>query len=591
MEGNSYALKNIRSLISMGVSYNEDGMTYLQKVCNEASRFDDNPDVYANEDYNELAAIIAPTIVTFGNMFKEFQVHEKDLNYEDEENTEEEYKYAEYKVLADMMREVQYLDGISLYDFCIGYAFDSDDYSSLYPLVAALNDGQAAMTRVAHFYNVVRYSMVIDGCEEIDAEIDALEKEYIDHPFNIYTGVDRTIYQDSFALTSEAYRADAFTESGLSAALFDAEGTGLNVAAKVVGYIGAAYIAFGLGQRGYAAWTAKKAMDAYQTQFNSTLNQFSNQNLYNVFNYNGDLAKDAINDLFKKCVSAQENFTQESVISWSLQDKFAYLEKHFNSDLIKNDDLLSSFGQIKNQLAKFQAKDEIFKSAQETAERATQKVAESSNILKGCFVIGGILMLISAFKLGYSAWHYYHPKYDDIPTAMVDLIETADGDRYIKYDVVYEVEERDEGDFIAADLNAFEANRWNALYYTKSYEAGKPLIANEFRVSSNSNVPDKGYMPVHRFGEILCYDLNKYNFTDDHSIYLSIKQSTNSKAAVEEVPMVVGTILNEGFFVIAGGIGIVAGIGGTLASQEIIKKRKFSKENDYELNNEKFIGE
>ena len=80
--------------------------------------------------------------------------------------------------------------------------------------------------------------------------------------------------------------------------------------------------------------------------------------------------------------------------------------------------------------------------------------------------------------MGVSVYNYYNPSYDDIPTAMVDLIETKDGDRYIKYDVVYEAEAQKDGSYAAGDLNAFKANRWNALYYTKSYEAGKPLLAD-----------------------------------------------------------------------------------------------------------------
>ena len=63
-------------------------------------------------------------------------------------------------------------------------------------------------------------------------------------------------------------------------------------------------------------------------------------------------------------------------------------------------------------------------------------------------------MLASAIRLGYEIYNYYHPKYSDIPTAMVDLIDTVDGDRYIKYDVVYEAEPQADGTFIAADLNA-----------------------------------------------------------------------------------------------------------------------------------------
>ena len=580
MEGNSYALKNIRALLAMGVSYNEDKTTYLEKVAAEAARVSADPNVYNNRDYSELAAIIAPTVLTFGDMFRELELHDKELNYEDDENTDIEYRYAEYKIMADMMRDVEYLNGKQLYDFCLNYEFDSEDYTALYPMVAALNEGQVAMTRVAHFYDVVRYSMTLTDVAEINAELDRMEEEYRECPFNVYTGVDRTLYRDTFALTSEAYRADAFTEEGLSAALYNGKYSGFNVAAKVVGYIGAAYIGFGLAQRGYAAWTAKKAMEAYQYELDQSLQQFAtNSYLGNVFYYNGDLPKDAINELFELCVNKQENFVYSEVSSWSVVQKFNHLDKYFNADLMgSNNQYLDSFVQIKNEFAQFASKDQFVKSAQDAAEQATQKVSESVTVLRGCFIIGGIMMLISAAKLGYSAWHYYHPKYDDIPTALVDLIETPDGDRYIKYDVVYDIEPGERGELVAADLNAFEASRWNALYYTKSYEAGKPLLADEFKISNRSNVPDKNYMPVHRFGELVCYDLNKYNFDDDHSIYLSVKQSQNQKAAVADVPELIGSVFSTGWLIFVGGIGAALGVGSSLGIQKLAKTGRSKKD-------------
>ena len=581
MEGNSYALSNIRSLIAMGVSYNEDGMTYLDKVAEAAARLSADPNVYKNEGYDELAAIIAPTVVTFGDMFKELELHAGELNYEDDENTDVEYQYAEYKILADMMKAVGYLGGKTLYEFCRDYSFDSRDYTSLYPLVAALNEGQEAMTRVAHFYDVVRYSMTVTENAEIDAELERMEEEYLECPFNVYTGVDRTIYYDSFALTSEAYRADAFTESGLSAALYNGKYSGFNVAAKVVGYIGAAYIGFGLGQRGYAAWTAKKAADAYQHKLDLALNQFaSEETLNNVFYYNGDLPKDAIDDLFELCVKNQDDFVYSEIQNWSFAQKFNHLDKYFNADLMGNHSHLDSFIQIKNQFTGYSAGDEFLKSAKEAAEKATQKAGESATLLRGCFIIGGIMMLISAAKLGYSAWHYYHPSYDSIPIAMVDLIDTVDGDRYIKYDVAYEIKPRLNGSFIAADLNAFSASRWNVLYYTKSYEAGKPLLADEFVISHNNHTPEKNYMSVHKFGEIICYNLNKYNFDDDYSIYLSVKQSDNQKAAVADVPELIGSVFSTNYLVFAGGVGIICGVGGVLASREIARLGKKKKNAD-----------
>jgi hypothetical protein len=165
---------------------------------------------------------------------------------------------------------------------------------------------------------------------------------------------------------------------------------------------------------------------------------------------------------------------------------------------------------------------------------------------------------------------------------MVDLIDTPDGDRYIKYDVVYEVEPQADGTLIAADLNAFQANRWNAMYYTKSYEAGKPLLADEFVVSNTSNIPAEKYMPVHRFGEVVCYNLNKYNFNDDTSIYLCVKQSDKQKAAVADVPEIVGSVFSAGYYFLAGGVGIVAGVGGTIGAVEIIKRRKSKKNTEAE---------
>jgi hypothetical protein len=191
------------------------------------------------------------------------------------------------------------------------------------------------------------------------------------------------------------------------------------------------------------------------------------------------------------------------------------------------------------------------------------------------FIVGGAMLLASAVSMGLTVLSYYNPGYDDIPLSMVDMIETQYGDRYIKYDVVREAEEKKDGVYAAGDLNAFEAQRWNALYYTKSYEAGKPLLADEFSVSTSNNKAKDGYTPVHRFGEEVCYDLNKYNFSDKSpSIYLSVKQSKNDKSAVADVPKVVGSIFGGGLWMLFGGAGALFGVGGTLGTQALLKKRK-----------------
>jgi hypothetical protein len=192
-------------------------------------------------------------------------------------------------------------------------------------------------------------------------------------------------------------------------------------------------------------------------------------------------------------------------------------------------------------------------------------------------VVGGALLLYSAVNTAMTVFNYYHPEYEDIPIALVDRIETVDGDRYIKYDAVFEAEAKPNSGYAAGDLSAFAGQRWNALYYTNSYEAGKPLLADEFTVSGSNNKPKDGYAPVHRFGEVVCYDLNKYNFDDDNSVYLSVKQSKNQKSAVADVPQVVGSIFADGIWILFSGVGFLAGVGCTFCVQSLWAKRRTKK--------------
>ena len=575
MEGNSYALANVRSLIAMGVSYNEDGMNYLEKVAAEVEALNADPNLYSENDYDTLAAIIEPTIVIFGKMFAELEANASELNYEDEEITEQELKYLEYMVMAEMLRDVQYLGDKTLYQFCMEYQGGGDDLSALYPLVAALNEGQVAMTQVAHYYDVVRYSMTLAEDEEINAELDAMEAEYGEYPFNIYTGVDRTVYRDSFALTSAAYRADAYTESGLSAALYEGKLSALNIAATVVGSTGALVLGAGLARHGYLHWSAKKASDAVDQATAAAYESYKATQTYS--GYIGDSLQhwrpaDAVDKFYQTLESIGEP-VDPAFHGMSFQDKVNYLDKHFTSHYGASD-LDLDFANFKTKVSGYVGQDEQISSASANSMKAAMKATSGMRLVYGMYVAGGIMMLASAITLGISVYNYYYPTYDDIPTAMVDLIDTVDGDRYVKYDVVYEAEQQKDGSYAAADLNAFKAQRWNAMYYTKSYEAGKPLLADAFVVSTTSNAPAQDHMPVHRFGEVVCFNLNKYNFNEKQSIYLSVKQSENQKAAVAGVPEVVGSMMSTGVLFLIGGAGLIVGVGGTIGVQAIMKKKK-----------------
>ena len=569
MEGNSHALDNIRSLLAMGVSYNPDGTTYLEKVGEEAERYASNPKVYDNEDYSNLAALIAPVIKIFGDMFRELDLHADELNYEDEDLTELELKYLEYQSIATLMRKVDYPGDKTLYDFCYNYELNLDDVSEIYPFVAALNEGQLAMVKVNHFYDVVRYSVMMEQSDDVDEKLSALEEEYAEYPFNVYSGVDRTIYRDTFALTSEAYRADAFTEDGLTAALWGGSGA-FGITMNVIGIIGATVFATGAGLHILNYVNYNQVMDLYE-QGSAVFMQSWAESVELTIEGETDYASNLIEMIYMR-----NEFPDEALdtTGWTFKQKYDHLAKVLDPNNAAHKGMLQDFNAVRENLEYAMSNNETMSSAKTAAENAPANYAENMTFIRYMYIVGGIMALISAFRVGYSIWNYYHPEYDDIPTALVDLIDTPDGDRYIKYDVVYGAELGDYNELVAADLNAFKAQRWNALYYTKSYEAGKSLLADEFEVDTRSNVPDKNYMPVHGFGEVICYNLNKYNYNDDCSIYLSIKQSERNKSAVADVPELIGSVFSAGWLVLAGGCGITVGAGATILVENIVKRKK-----------------
>ena len=598
MQGNSYVLKNIRSLLAMGVSYNEEGLTYLQRVSLLASgtyggELDESLDgitaddivLSDSEDADVLAALIAPSITVFRKMFEELSAYEDEMNYADETFTDLELKYAEYKAIAEMMRDVNYLGGQSLYDFCLNYTMDTRDYSDLYPLAQALNDGQIAMTKVMHYYDVVRYS--VSGAPEnvINDQLTELEAKYAEKPFDVYTGVDRSIFNGTFALTSAAYRADAYTDSySLSEALFG-KGAWLGTTAQIVtGAAGAGLFIWAIvrsvkGSSSAAEPVVEAALESLEDVAQRTAENVGKQM---ATNYAGTQS-DALVWIHNQLVSdGYSNMTKAAFKELSFEGKINFLASK-DVDLLghyyDNDKVLNTFDEAFEQYN--QAYRNVMTSANDQAQSATTTaVSNWSGFFTGAlYVIGALSIAYSAISLYKKVYDYYHPEYDEIPEAMVDLIKTVDGDRYIKYDVVLEAQMKD-GEYHPADLNAFEAQRWNALYYTKSYEAGKPLLAS-FALSNSNNRAAEDYLPVHRFGEVVCYDLNKYNFNSaSYVLFLSVAQSENQKSAVADVPDIVGSIFGAGIWFIAGTLGAALGIGGTIGTQFLLNKKKKDGETD-----------
>lgn len=568
MQGNSYALENLRTLLAQGVSYNECGKTYMELVEEAATWMTEDPEVYESLEYEELAVYVSGTIITLRKMFEDLAAVEEELNYEDEEVTEQEIAFLPNMAMAKLARETTYLNGESLYDFCLKYEFNEDELNSLFPMVAALNEGQQALTKVGHHYDVMQCSMSEHPEEYIEEEIKKLEDTYLDFPFNIYEGVDRSIYEGNFAITNEAYRADAVTKEGLLGYLFNKD-TALRRGIDIgVAVIGLASLSYGIARNVITARAYKALADRAYSLLGDT---FVSSGLFD--NGSGGIGtySEILDDIF-----SESGLTNSRYNSYTFIQKYNYITKEVSKGhLVLSENNTQILNEINKEVLDTQRTIELAKGRYDASKNIETSMGTITPgmITATMYIISGITMLYTAISIGLNVYDYYHPEYEAIPTALVDIIDTEDGDRYIKYDAVTTVDVNEEGKYNPADLNAFEGQRWNAMYFTKSYEAGKPLLA-DFAVEYSNMTPGEKYTPVHRFGETVCYNLNKYNYESGvPGVYLSVKQSDKEKTAVK-VPPVVGTIVGEGGVIIVACAGVMAGVAAMMLYQKKFNNKK-----------------
>ena len=164
----------------------------------------------------------------------------------------------------------------------------------------------------------------------------------------------------------------------------------------------------------------------------------------------------------------------------------------------------------------------------------------------------------------------YNPKYTKIPSNMVDTVSTANGNRFINYTVVNSLyQDGDKTAEKAGDTNGYSGKQWNAIYFTKSYEAGKCMTSTGYFIDSADNFGK--YTPVAAFGTKNCFNLNSFNGEENtETIYMAFGNSNNKKSAETSVPTVVGSMFAYGMIAVSG----VAGMGLGMCIMSLIKRKK-----------------
>ena len=379
------------------------------------------------------------------------------------------------------------------------------DYKVLYPFVEAMTEGQRAMATSGQIHSVLVYNSVEMSDEELNTQLAEIEKEY--EPLSVYFGTDMNLLDGAIGVTSDALREEAAT-----------------------------------GNQWFACFTGNMAGD------------ITISSLFGA----GGVALVGISAHFLK---------QQYIIA---NTKVAELDKFtlwFN-----NNEMAVSLNQFKNgEISQTYYESIVNKyTAENNAINAKYTASTSTVALSSLGVAVGLAMIAFSIYSIVQIVDKYNPKYTKIPSNMVDTVSTTNGNRFINYTVVNSLyKDGDETAEKPGDLNAYDGVQWNAIYYTKSYEAGKCMTATGYFIDSASNFGK--YTPVVAFGAKNCYDLNSFNDNENtETIYVAFGNSNNKKSAETSVPTVIGSSFAYGAMAISG----VAGMGLGMCIMSLIKRKK-----------------
>lgn len=469
-----------------------------------------NEEIYTKAKYFDDAKELAGKIQQFKKMLEDTKAEIDEINA-DPDMTEEEKELAllmpQYLMTLLLSFDVV-LESIPCGDtnYSDYFATTSDvDYKMLYPFVEAMTPGQRAMAVSGQVHSVLVYNAVEMSDEELNAQLAETEKDY--EPLSVYFGTDMNLLDGAVAVTSDALREEAATGNNWFACF-----TG-NMAGDIT--ISSLFGVGGVALMGISAHFLKQ-------QYAIATTKLSNLENYTLWYNNNEIAV-RLNQL-KAGEISQESY----------------------------DEAISRFVSENN------------------AINAKTTVSTSKVVLSSLGLAAGVAMIVFSVYSIVQIIDKYNPSYTKIPSNMVDTVSTANGSRFINYTAVNSLYQ--DGDKTAekpGDTNGYDGIQWNAIYYTKSFEAGKCMTSTGYFIDSAENFGK--YTPVAGFGTKNCYDLNSFNDNENtENIFVAFGNSNNKKSAETSVPTVIGSMFAYGAMAISG----VAGMGLGMCIMSLIKRKK-----------------
>ena len=207
MEGNTYVVTNLITLLAVAISGGGNG-TLAQRITANY----ENKDAFNSALYYDVAKLFIEDFVALVATVKRYDALADQYDLADEEIGEEEYDFLRsYASVALALEQIPYGTG-TLKDFIL-----KDDLSvqDLCPIIGAFTEGQLALADIGALTTVLQYHSP-KSTNEIYKLLDEIEKKLKYENGNsgsidVYVGVDRSVFEGSFAMTTAAERQQALT--------------------------------------------------------------------------------------------------------------------------------------------------------------------------------------------------------------------------------------------------------------------------------------------------------------------------------------------------------------------------------------------
>ena len=393
--------------------------------------------------------------------------------------------------------------------------FSGDGIRKLYPLVAALSDGQlSAVNQSVSIFTLFMDALsactvngyksdiiqkIIDKIPEEDKdkkefnEVNAAVDETFDdledeEALSIYAGVDREVYKGGVAVTSTAYSFSNGDGRTWADDLVDSVAAKSVAATAMLGSV-ACFVSARVAARTAAKWTkelgklnfAELGRDYYNAKILLARGDFWVEYTY--------LPKETkFYDLRRsEIIEKYQNYPLNDVTAGQKYNGPTY--NVFHSYDKQTDDVKACFQ----------------KKAEEFPDNAklASKVKFYKKLQVGLTVAGVVLAVSDIVMTAITLYNYYNRDHLPIPGYMADLCYNED----IETSIVYYKNVPDQSDD-CGDVNGGGGKQWLALYQTHDKDAGEPLLApengEEFKIivqyGSSEEPKTEGYTPLHLFG-------------------------------------------------------------------------------------------